>query len=65
MKNWKTTILAIIGALPILAMQAVALLDDDPNTNLDPTQITLALGMLGVGAQARDKDVTSEGNRIE
>lgn len=64
MKNWKTTTLGVIGAISILSTQATALLDDDPTTNLDFSKVMTALGMLGLGAYARDKDVTSEGERI-
>jgi hypothetical protein len=46
--------------LSILFHQANALLDEDPKTLFDVTQVTAAIGMLWMGISARDNDVTSE-----
>jgi hypothetical protein len=40
--------------------QANALLDEDPKTLFDVTQVTAAIGMLWMGISARDNNVTSE-----
>jgi len=62
MKNssWKTTAAGIIAALSILLHQANALIDSDPKTLFDITQVTAAIGMLWMGFSARDNNVTSE-----
>lgn len=54
MKDWKTTAVGVIGALMILGNQAIALLDNDPATNISFAAISAALGILGVGVYARD-----------
>ena len=59
-KSWKTTALGILAAAGILITQAVAVLDNDPDTNFDFNQVSLALGALGLGFFARDNNVTSE-----
>jgi hypothetical protein len=44
----------------ILGNQAIAFLDDDPETHLSFVTITEALALLGIGAVARDNVVSSE-----
>jgi hypothetical protein len=58
--SWKTTTAGIVAALSILFHQANALLDEDPKTLFDVTQVTAAIGMLWMGISARDNNVTSE-----
>ena len=58
--SWKTTIVSILAALAILAPQALALLDDDPNTKPDWALVFAALGLGGAGTLARDNDKRSE-----
>ena len=58
--SWKTTTAGIVAALSILFHQANALLDEDPKTLFDLTQVTAAIGMLWMGISARDNNVTSE-----
>ena len=64
-KNWKTTAAGILGAIGILSTQLSAILDDDPTTSLDIKVIVTALGVLGIGFLARDKDVSSKKSGIE
>lgn len=62
--SWKTTAYGIVLALGILCTQATAILDSDPNTQVDPKAIVGALvaigGAIGLGASARDNNKTSE-----
>jgi len=59
-KSWKTTVAGILAALVLVAGQAQALLDDDPETvvnwNIVVGAIVTAVGLL----MARDNNVTSE-----
>ena len=60
-KSWLTTVLGVIGGLGVLAVALTAELDSDPLTLPNwGTAITAALGLMGVGAAARDHNVTSE-----
>jgi hypothetical protein len=52
MKNWKTTLFGIIGAL------GVSLLASNDSTLHTIGVIIAALGVLGNGAMAKDKNVT-------
>lgn len=60
LKSWKTTLLAVIAALPILLHEVKAVLDDDPETNFRIENIVAALGIMGVGAAARDGNKSSQ-----
>lgn len=59
-KSWKTTLSGVFGGLIILLGQAQTLLDSDPKTNPEYTIIMGAIGMISLGWNARDEDVTSE-----
>jgi uncharacterized membrane protein len=59
-KSWKTTLVAVAGAVAIVATQVVHLFDADPGTTFSLDAILAALAILGVGAAARDNDVSSE-----
>lgn len=59
-KSWKTTWSGVIGGLVILLGQAQTLLDDDPKTNPEYTIVVGAIGMISLGLNARDENVTSE-----
>jgi len=54
MKDWKTTVVGVVGALTIIGNQVIALLDNDPTTNISFAAISAALSILGVGVYARD-----------
>lgn len=60
MKSWQTTVLGIAGALMILCTQAIALLDNDPTTVFELTQVLAAFAIFGIGLKARDNDKSSE-----
>ena len=58
--SWRTTAVGVLGAVLILGHQAMALLDSDDATKINPEAIMTALGMLGIGFFARDNKVSSE-----
>lgn len=58
--SWRTTAVGVLGAVLILGHQALALLDEDPATKINPEAVMTALGMLGIGFFARDNSVSSE-----
>lgn len=60
MKSWKTTVLGIAAAVIILCNQAIALLDNDPATVFELSQVLAALAVFGIGVVARDNDKSSE-----
>lgn len=64
-KNWKTTVCGIVGGIVLLGQQVLAYLDGDPTTEVSVATIITALGMLGLGWFARDKDVSSKASRVE
>lgn len=57
--SWKTTTSGVIALLVLLLNAAVAMLDEDPNTNPDFNAISVAAVAVGT-MFARDVDVTSE-----
>lgn len=59
-KSWRTTMFGVIGGLVMLLGQVQTLLDDDPKTVPSYTEIMLAIGVMGIGVNARDENVTSE-----
>lgn len=58
--SWKTTLLGIIAGLGLLLPQLGAVLDDDPETNLDPTQIAAGFGLMIGGKLVREEKVSSK-----
>lgn len=60
MNSKKTTIGGIVGGLALMLTQIWYVLDTDPATNLEVSQVIAALAMMGIGWFARDNDVTSE-----
>lgn len=58
--SYRTTITGWLAGIAILIPQARALLDADAATEVDFTQVSLGLGMLGLGSLARDNGVSSE-----
>jgi len=60
MASWRTTLLGIIAGLMLLLPQIGAVIDDNPETNPEYTQIMAALAAMGLGVQARDNGVSSE-----
>ncbi len=59
-QSWKTSLSGIFAGLAILLAQAITLTDSDPLTNPEYTQIVAAIGLIVMGLNARDNDVTSE-----
>ena len=60
-KSWKTTALGIAGAVGLVLLALHAQLDADPDTIANwGNTIAEAAAMIGIGAMARDSDVTSE-----
>ncbi len=64
MKSYKTTAAAVVGALGIILTQVYFQKDGDPETTFDFVRIVEALGLLGIGFFARDKDVSSQDHGI-
>lgn len=61
--SWRTTLAAVLASLAILASNGVALLDDDPETKVDPQLVLMELATLATAfglAKARDDAVSSE-----
>jgi hypothetical protein len=59
-KSWKTTLVGVAGAIALIATQVVHLFDADPATVFSLEAVLAALALLGIGAAARDNDVSSE-----
>ncbi len=59
-KSWRTTLSGVFAGIVLLLGQAQTLLDDDPKTNPEYTVIMAAVGMISLGLNARDEQVTSE-----
>lgn len=60
-KSWKTTVIGIAVLLGAIASAAIALVDGDPATTLNLTEILAALMGLGLIA-SKDGDVTHSDN---
>lgn len=63
----KTTAYGIIAAFGVIIPQLLSILDGDPATNPDMKILVGAvitiLGLLGIGFNARDKDVSTEAQK--
>ena len=59
-RSWQTTLAGIIAGLIILLTQLGNLIDGDPETVLTWERIVVALGIMGIGAFARDNNKTSK-----
>ena len=59
-KSWRTTLSGVFAGIILLLGQGQTLLDDDPKTNPEYTVIMAAIGMISLGWNARDENVTSE-----
>ena len=55
-KSWKTTLVSLLGAAIIVAVQVMNVLDDDPKTAFNWEATQGALFILGVGILAKDGD---------
>ena len=60
MKSWKTTVLGIIAGISLILVQLTNLLDDNPETMFQLSQVFAGLAALGIGIFARDNNKTSE-----
>lgn len=60
LKSWKTTALGIIAALLLILPQIQAMLDADPATVASWEAFATGLGILGIGAFAKDGDKSTE-----
>lgn len=60
LRNPRTTLVALLGAIVILLNQLVAVVDSDPETVFSLDAVINALAVLGIGLFARDSNVTSE-----
>jgi len=58
MKNWKTTAVGILGGVILIIKNVIAVLDADTATNFSFEEITVGLGMLGLGWFAKDAGVS-------
>lgn len=59
-KSWQTTVIGVALAVLILIPAFKAQLDDDPETNMNISDIVMALGLAGLGVAAKDGNRTSE-----
>jgi len=59
-KNWRTTILGILGGIAICVPQLINLLDSDPATVFQLSIFLAGLAAMGVGVAAKDGDKSSE-----
>lgn len=60
LRNPRTTLVALLGAIIILLNQLVAVVDSDPETVFSLDAVINALAILGIGLFSRDSNVTSE-----
>ena len=60
LRSWKTTVAGIIAGLVVLLPQILAVLDSDPATVFSLEAFTIGLGLLGIGAFAKDGDKSTE-----
>jgi hypothetical protein len=60
MKSWKTTVSGIVAGLAIIFTQVGYLLDNDPATTISIEAIVAAVGLIALGWNARDKNVSTE-----
>jgi hypothetical protein len=58
--SWRTTLSGVFAGIVLLLGQAQTLLDDNPKTNPEYTVVMAAFGMISLGWNARDEEVTSE-----
>lgn len=58
--SWKTSLSGIVAGIMLLLGQAQTLLDADDATNPEYTAIVAAIGMISLGINSRDDNVTSE-----
>ncbi len=58
--SWRSTVFGILGGLSTMAVQVMAVLDNDPATSFSWAAFSAGLGLLGIGAFARDSNVSSE-----
>lgn len=56
MKNWKTTVSGVALAVALIANSIVAITDNDPATQPDPTAIMAAISTLTLAWHAKDKE---------
>lgn len=62
--SWKTTLFGIAGGLALFFGQLSLAFDDDSTTNPSYSIIAGAVGMIGVGWNARDKKISSQDEGI-
>lgn len=61
--SWRTTLAGVLASLLIIGSNALAVLDDDPETKINPQVVLLELGTLATAiglVAARDNKVSSE-----
>ena len=59
-RSWKTTISGVIAGLVVILLQIQAIIDSDPATVFSMEAFAIGLGLLGVGAFAKDGDKSTE-----
>ncbi len=60
MKSWKTTVSGIVAGLAIIFTQVGYLVDNDPATTISIEAIVAAVGVIALGWNSRDKNVSTE-----
>jgi hypothetical protein len=59
-KSWKTTVSGIVAGLAIIFTQVGYLVDNDPATTISIEAIVAAVGVIALGWNSRDKNVSTE-----
>lgn len=63
--SWRTTAVGILTAVSIISVQLVNIFDSDPKTVFSVEAVLTALGALGIGWLARDRNVSSEDEGVK
>jgi hypothetical protein len=58
--SWKTTLSGLGPGVAVLLMQLSYLIDGNPATVVDFSEVAVAIGVIFVGLSARDNSVSSE-----
>ena len=58
--SWRTTLAGGLPAVILLLTELLYWVDSDPTTTVNLLHVLSALGLIGVGAFARDNSVTSK-----
>lgn len=65
MKDWRTTIAGVAGAIALIANEIANLLDGNPETIFNIEAIIAALSLIGIGVLAKDKNDPKDSEPVE